>query len=73
MLFELEAFIAAPTVSELNGLTKAHLALHYKLSASDSMMKTQLKKLLLQYLQDEKERESHFKLKEIELREGATS
>ena len=42
MSFDLETFVAAPTVSELNGLTKANLltvALHYKLSTTDSMTK----------------------------------
>ena len=54
MSLDLETFVAALTVSELNGLTKASLltvALYYKLSTTDSMTKTQLKKLVLQYLQ----------------------
>ena len=55
--FDLEAFVASLTVSELNSLTKANLqtvALHYKLNAGDLTTKSQLKKLVLQYLQEEK-------------------
>jgi len=57
MLIEVETFVAALTVSEFNSLVKvSHLTvalLQYKLSASDSITKTQLKKLVLQYLHDE--------------------
>ena len=54
--FELERFVSSPTLEELTSLTKVNLlavALHYKLSVTEAMSKAQIRKLVVQYLQEE--------------------
>ena len=54
--FELERFASSPTLEELTSLTKVNLlvvALHYKLSVTEAMSKAQIRKLVVQYLQEE--------------------
>ena len=54
--FELERFVSSPTLEELTSLTKVNLlavALHYKLSVTEAMSKAQIKKFVVQYLQEE--------------------
>ena len=56
MSFNLEEFILAPTVEEINTLRKTDLltiAQHYKLGATSATTKGQVKKLILQYFVDE--------------------
>ena len=56
MSFELKRFVSSPTLGELSSLTKANLLTlvqHYKLSATEAMSKAQVKKLVVQYLQEE--------------------
>ena len=53
MSFDLKQFISTPTVEELSLLKKFklfQLAQHYKLTADNSVSKTQIKEVVLQYL-----------------------
>ena len=54
--FELERFVSSPTLGEITSLTKVNLlavAQHYKMSIAEATSKAQIRKLVVQYLQEE--------------------
>ena len=56
MSFDLEHFVSSPSLEVINSLKKANLlviAQHYELSVNESMSKAQIKKSIVEYLQDE--------------------
>ena len=56
MSFDLENFVSLPSLEMINSLKKANLlviAQHYELSVNKSMSKAQIKKSIVEYLQDE--------------------
>jgi len=56
MSFDVESFLASPTLEVFNSLKKAELLLvaqHYKLSVASSMGKGEIKKTVLSYLMEE--------------------
>ena len=56
MSFDLENFVSSPSLEVINSLKKVNLlviAQHYKLSVNKSMSKAQIKKSIVEYLQDE--------------------
>ena len=50
--FELKRFVSSPTLEELTSLTKV-ICLHYKLNVTKAISKAQIRKLVVQYLQEE--------------------
>ena len=55
--FELKRFVLSPALEELTSLTKVNLLTVvqlYKLSVTEAMSKAQIRKLAVQYLQEEK-------------------
>ena len=56
MSFEVEKFVATPSVRELNAIKKSELlqlVQHYGLTADSSLSKSQIKEVVLKYLVDE--------------------
>ena len=56
MSFNLENFVSSPSLKVINSLKKANLlviAQHYDLRVSDAMTKAQLKKSIIEHLQEE--------------------
>ena len=56
MSFDLENFVSSPSLEVINSLKKVNLLVitqHYELSVNESMSKAQIKKLTMEYLQDE--------------------
>ena len=56
MSFDLENFVSSPSLEVINSLKKVNLlviAQHYELSVNKSMSKAQIKKSIVEYLQDE--------------------
>ena len=55
MSFELENFVSSPSLEVINSLKKVSLLVvtqHYELSVNESMSKAQIKKSIIEYLQD---------------------
>ena len=56
MSSDIENFVSSPSLEVINILKKANLLVivqHYELSVNESMSKAQIKKSIVQYLQDE--------------------
>ena len=56
MSFDLKNFVSSPSLEVINSLKKANLLVvtqHYELSVNKSMSKARIKKLIVEYLQDE--------------------
>ena len=56
MSFDLENIVSSPSLEVIDSLKKVNLlviAQHYELSVNESMSKAQIKKLTVEYLQDE--------------------